>query len=275
MLRTASALERKYNYDAHGLTASDPSGRLRSRHLRRPGNFTILLIILLGLIVVPTFFESSETAGVVTTVFLSLMLGAGLRIFWRRRTEFVVACVLTGAALMLRWILLFRHDRWLLLPTAVCWYALMVFTVVVIVRYVLTEARVTYDTISGAICGYLLFGLSNAVLFATLELLHPGSLHAVRGPTVLANGQPDVVKQLIHFIYFSLVTLAGLGYGDITPASSPARAFAALEGIAGQFYIAVLIARLVSIHASSSSLISERQHDSPDSGDSRHSIDRE
>ncbi len=149
------------------------------------------------------------------------------------------------------------------------------FTVVVIVRYVLTEDHVTYDTISGAICGYLLFGLSNAMLFAALELLHPGSLHAVRGPRVPTNGQPDVVKQLIHFIYFSLITLAGLGYGDITPASSPARAFAALEGIAGQFYIAVLIARLVSIHASSSPLVSDRQHRRSDSSDSRHPVDHD
>jgi voltage-gated potassium channel len=47
----------------------------------------------------------------------------------------------------------------------------------------------------------------------------------------------------------SFVTIASLGYGDSTPLG-PAWMFAAVEGILGQFYIAVLIARLVSLHSS-------------------------
>lgn len=190
-------------------------------------------------------------AGVITTVFLTLMLLAGLSVIRYRRSEFAIAFALTGPALVFRWILEFRHDRWLLFPAALFWLLLIAFMVIAIVRYVLTEQRITYDTISGAICGYLLFGIFNALLFGVLEMLHPGSLRSTEGFSLISKGQPDPVKQLIHFIYFSLVTLSGVGYGDITPVSSPVRAFAALEAITGQFYIAVLIARLVSIHASS------------------------
>jgi voltage-gated potassium channel len=50
-------------------------------------------------------------------------------------------------------------------------------------------------------------------------------------------------------MYFSFVTITGLGYGDITPLA-PARMIAAIEAMVGQFYIAVLIARLVSLHSS-------------------------
>ena len=49
------------------------------------------------------------------------------------------------------------------------------------------------------------------------------------------------------------VTLTTLGYGEITPISSPARSFAVLEAMMGQIYLAVLIARLVGIHIAQSS----------------------
>jgi hypothetical protein len=49
-------------------------------------------------------------------------------------------------------------------------------------------------------------------------------------------------------IYFSYVTLATLGYGDITPISAYARSSAILEAVAGPMYIAVLIARLVGLY---------------------------
>ena len=50
-------------------------------------------------------------------------------------------------------------------------------------------------------------------------------------------------------IYFSFVTLATLGYGDIVPRTDVARGFAIVEGVGGQLFLAVLIARLVSLYA--------------------------
>ena len=52
------------------------------------------------------------------------------------------------------------------------------------------------------------------------------------------------------FIYFSLTTLSTIGFGDITPLSLPARYVAVAEGITGQFYLAVLVARLVGMQMS-------------------------
>ena len=48
-------------------------------------------------------------------------------------------------------------------------------------------------------------------------------------------------------MYFSFVTLATLGYGDITPVAKVSRALAELEALAGMLYIAVFMARLVSL----------------------------
>jgi hypothetical protein len=45
------------------------------------------------------------------------------------------------------------------------------------------------------------------------------------------------------------VTIATLGYGDVVPVSDAARGLAILEAVGGQMYIAVLVARLVSLYA--------------------------
>jgi hypothetical protein len=50
------------------------------------------------------------------------------------------------------------------------------------------------------------------------------------------------------FLYFSFVTLSTVGYGDILPLTGPAHGLAALEGIIGQFYMAVLVARFVGLY---------------------------
>ena len=51
-----------------------------------------------------------------------------------------------------------------------------------------------------------------------------------------------------ELLYFSLVTLTTLGYGDITPLGAVARIWSALEALVGTLYLAVLISRLVGIY---------------------------
>jgi hypothetical protein len=102
---------------------------------------------------------------------------------------------------------------------------------------VLAEGRVDAERICAALCVYLLAGIAFGGLFAALETRAPGSLAGAR-PIDLDDA-----------VYFSFVTLATLGYGDITPAASGARALAVLEAVFGQLYLAVLIARLVSLYA--------------------------
>ena len=53
-----------------------------------------------------------------------------------------------------------------------------------------------------------------------------------------------------EWLYFSFVTMTTLGYGDILPVSATARSLAYLQAIFGQFYIAVLVAGLVSVYVS-------------------------
>ena len=93
---------------------------------------------------------------------------------------------------------------------------------------------------------YLLFGLIFALIFTVIEELLPGSFHF---PDTLS---PDSVpRPLEHLTYFSYVTLATLGYGDIVPVSGPAKGLAILEAVLGQMYLVVVVARLVSLYGRS------------------------
>ena len=67
-------------------------------------------------------------------------------------------------------------------------------------------------------------------------------------------------------IYFSLITLTTIGYGDITPLTMKARYAAIAEGVTGQFYLAILIARLVAMQMSRSASQKGNQSQDPESG---------
>jgi voltage-gated potassium channel Kch len=103
---------------------------------------------------------------------------------------------------------------------------------------------VTGHRIRGAIVTYLLIGLVFSLAYSLIDALVPGSF-AVAGSatTPVAGG----AESDLRWVYYSLVTLTTLGYGDITPISELARRLAVLEALIGQLFVAVLIARLVSL----------------------------
>lgn len=117
----------------------------------------------------------------------------------------------------------------------------------VIVSEVARSRRVTFDTISGAICGYLLIGLMWGFLYSVAESVNPGAL-TFQGMVPPAPHDDLLARsQLLSLVYFSFITLTSTGFGDIIPVLPIARTLAMLEAIIGQFYVAVLIARLVSL----------------------------
>ncbi len=113
---------------------------------------------------------------------------------------------------------------------------------VLILGDVLHAELVTMDLVLGASSIYLLMGLFWAQLFLALQFLQPGSF-AVPPPPAIETYPP--IQPDGHIIYFSYVTLATLGYGDVVPVSAVARTLAVLEALLGQLYLAILIARLV------------------------------
>ena len=114
---------------------------------------------------------------------------------------------------------------------------------VIMLRFILSEGFVTSERIFAALSVHLLVGILCALLFCIFVEQWPGSF-SFQGSSFTENKQ----NVLAHMIYFSFVTLGTLGYGDIIPVSGPARALAVTESIIGQMYLAVVVARLVSLY---------------------------
>jgi hypothetical protein len=96
--------------------------------------------------------------------------------------------------------------------------------------------------IFGAVCGYLLLGIVWSVLYSALETASPGSFR------VPGAEEADLVAGPLDrgtFSYYSFITLATVGYGDVTPITPLAQTLAWMEAITGQLYLAVLVAGLV------------------------------
>jgi hypothetical protein len=105
------------------------------------------------------------------------------------------------------------------------------------------------DTISDghlytAVSIYLLLGLQWFAMYSAIDVLSPGSIQ--RSAAIRADRHAE-------FLYFSLVTLSTIGYGDVVPVQGEVRILAALEGVAGVLYIAITVALLVSAYRPRSS----------------------
>jgi hypothetical protein len=109
-------------------------------------------------------------------------------------------------------------------------------------RSALRATSIESEHIYAALSAYLLAGISLGVLYWALEQAWPGSLSYGGG---ISNNFSQA-----DGIYFSFVTLATLGYGDFVPKTEVARGLTILEAVAGQLYLGVMVARLVSLYVS-------------------------
>ncbi len=104
----------------------------------------------------------------------------------------------------------------------------------------LKNARVTDDGhLYTAASIYLLLGMQWFALYSVIDVLSPGSIQ---------HSTSSAADRHAELLYFSLVTLSTIGYGDVLPLRGEVRILAALEGITGVLYIAITVALLVSAY---------------------------
>ncbi|MEM9399317.1 MAG: ion channel [Verrucomicrobiota bacterium] len=114
------------------------------------------------------------------------------------------------------------------------------FVIIILLYDIFIHKRVDTNQLLAAISIYLCIGVVWAMLFGLVNLYEPNSY------SMAGSASADIDTSSL--LYFSIVTLTTLGYGDITPLSAPARSLAAMEALVGQIYLTVLVARLVGLH---------------------------
>ena len=202
-----------------------------------------LLIILALLFTCAPFVEEIRGGDLIMAVLLSLVLLSAIIAVADSKYVLVIAVVLAIPAVAGRWINHFRPD--LVHPAVflVCALILMLFLVVRLLRFILHAPSVTVEVLCASIAAYLMLGLSWTVAYWLVDQLTPGGAFSFN-----TNGGTRSMNGFTGF-YFSFITLSTVGYGDITPVSRFARWLAAMEAMIGLLYVAVLVARLVSLYS--------------------------
>jgi hypothetical protein len=181
---------------------------------------------------------------------LDELVGDHDRLRIRRRRRHVVAWVLAVPAVVERILAVTLVTPQFYLASAICWMAFLGYITLVELRSVLEQRQVTNETISMAISVYLLMALTWAMVYFAIFQLNPLALAFQQFPGSPTDVTSNAHAHLPLFVYFSLSTISTLGFGDIMPVSLPARYAAVAEGITGQLYLAILVARLVSMQLS-------------------------
>lgn len=210
--------------------------------LTSQGHFFYLLISLILLLVFYPYVEGEVIGAFSLSMLSSAILISGVYGVSDSRRHCITALCLGVPTLIRHWqeligIPLLPEKTGLLFPLA-----FYIFTIFILLSRILRDETVTVDTLYGAACVYLLMGLTWLTAFQLLEKMHPGSFR-------IGLFQPETVPiEWSDLLFFSYVTLTTLGYGDITPVTSPAKSLAILEAMTGTLYVAFLVARLVGLH---------------------------
>jgi len=211
-----------------------------SRFWANDHGLSIFLAALVAIIIGPALGSVGLPGRLLGDALVSLMLVSGAAAVADRPRPMLIVSVITVPALLVRW------TSWLF-PTAdlavwreISTLATLVVLCGVVLALVVRRGPITARRIQGAIAVYLLLGFIWAEAYELVALWHPGAFTG----TVHGSGS-------LPWTYYSFVTLTTMGYGDIMPVHPLARAVAVLEALTGQLYLAIMLARLVSLELQS------------------------
>ena len=235
-----------------------------SRYFRRRRHTALLIAIVIAFAVRPLIGDAGGAPVAFSLALLALMLVAlytiqveelvGERdvLLARRRRQSIVGWVLAALAIAERVSVMIAPSPQLLMAGSIGWLLFFSFVTWSQLRSLLIHREVTGETISLSISVYLLLGLCWALLYILIFLNQPQAFNFGGSPETSDLLAAHHERSFPILIYFSLTTLSTIGFGDITPVTLQARYAAVAEGITGQFYLAILVARLVGMQMSRS-----------------------
>jgi len=203
--------------------------------------FLFLIVFIVALIVLGPFIEGFIGLRLFMELLFSIIFIATIYAASQKRHHIIIAAILIIPALLAVWSPDIPMHNTLLTIGYICGLIVFAFAVISILNYIFTEETVTRQTISAAVAVYLLIALMWSFIYRLIENLYPASFAVAHSKLLDAENL---------YLYFSLVTITTLGYGDITPTGSQAVSLAVLEAITGQIYLVVVVAWFVGLYVS-------------------------
>jgi Ion channel len=215
---------------------------LVTRFARLRAHPSAVLLIAQGVVVLAYPFLDDQFAGraVVGVVQMVVVLLAVAAV---RATPALtwVAATLGGPAMVLTVVEAAQPDTdWVILASAAFHAPFYLFVSYAMVRYLFHDDEVTRDELYATGAAFTVVAWAFAYLYAAVQVIWPGSFVDYQGP-----GDLDWFQML----FLSFTTLTSVGLSDVLPVLDHARSLAMIEQVAGVFYVALVVARLVGLGA--------------------------
>lgn len=209
--------------------------------MRQTNFFYLLIALLLVLVAVPLADDLAiGNARVIRAVVFSGLLVIGI---WSLRgggRYFMTGMAFAIAGVILNMIAANTHSLTFHYSSSLAIIGFLFVAIVYTLKQVLFGTEINVNRLVGAICVYLIIGVTWAMFYTLADSIQPDSF---------AGFSPgDDLGWDSEWLYFSFVTMTTLGYGDILPISATARGLAYIQAVVGQFYVAILVAGLVSAY---------------------------
>ncbi len=213
----------------------------------KQANFIYLLGALLAFLVLSPLAQTlfPESASIIISFTFTLTIVIGVWSLIDDRKWFLFGLGLAAFSFLFSLLEFFYPSQIIYIASILVLLFFLINSLILAVKHIMFGPRIDVNKIVGSVTIYLLIGIIWALLYGLVEEVFTGSFEGTR---LAEDG-----SRFWDLIYFSFVTLTTLGYGDILPVNTYARTLAYMEAIAGQFYIAILVASLVGAH------LSERQ----------------
>jgi voltage-gated potassium channel Kch len=196
------------------------------------GPYALLILLLVTAFVLTPLLSARLVSSFIVEVAFLLVLISGAFSLSSKTSVRSVVLVFASLLAAVQWLRVTVSGKAIAAAGILLSVGGLVFLVVLIFAGFIVKGR---HRIVGAVTVYLLLGLVWAQLFEVVEVLNPGAFRTQEGEAL----------NLASLTYFSFVTLATMGYGDISPINIVARNLAVLEAVTGQLFLVILISRLV------------------------------
>ncbi len=211
-------------------------------------SFQGLLVCLIALMVVYPLLHSYPGARFLFNTLTTGIVLFSVFLFSRKRIVLWVGLGFAGPILIFDWASIFSPSIFPPIIGIVLKSLFFAYFIYILLVNVFQTDKITTDLIYGSICIYLLLGLEWAYIYSILDFARPGSISFEMLEAATGDFNRDFIQRTPHYLYFSFTTLTTLGYGDIAPQTLSARMMTSLESILGQFYLTILVARLIGLH---------------------------
>jgi voltage-gated potassium channel len=199
--------------------------------------FQLLLLSTILTLVLPAFSGSGRLSELIFVITLSFMFIQSMIVANVRKEKKMLMRIVVISMIAMVWLKPAGFDSVYVDLVKLGFIAIFfIFVMSFLIRFISKSTSVNVNVLITSVNIYLLAGIIGASLSLFLNIIYP---EAYNFPSHIET------PQFVHFLYYSFITLSTVGYGDITPRIPETQTLAYLISIAGQLYVAIIIAFLV------------------------------